>query len=285
MAGKTGTRRSTARPSSSTSPPKRAGASAVRSVKAPTSRTRTQSVPRNPPARRLRRGAGSAGAGLAKAVGAGARAVGRSRELEHGHRRDGLALGYVALAVVIAAGVWMRAGGPVGTIVNTGVRTVVGSAAWLLPVLLVGIAVTLMRTDPTPDARPRHVVGGVLLALSVLGLWHLAGGAPTDLDGVQHAGGAIGYAAGGPLSTGVTAWLAAPLLVLLGLFGLLVLTATTVRQVPERARALLSRAWPQPHVPAHDEPEPSDEPEDQPTEKLRKPARRRQAAAAEPAEA
>jgi S-DNA-T family DNA segregation ATPase FtsK/SpoIIIE len=211
--------------------------------------------------------------------------VGRSRELEHGHRRDGLALGYIALAVVIAAGVWMRAGGPVGTIVNSGVRAVVGSAAWLLPLLLVGVAVTLMRTDPTPDARPRHVVGGVLLGLSVLGLWHLAGGSPTDLDGVQHAGGGIGYAAGGPLSTGVTAWLAAPLLVLLGLFGLLVLTATTVRQLPERVRALLHRAAPQQQVPAYDEPEPSDELEDQPTEKLRKPARRRQAAAAEPAEA
>jgi len=211
--------------------------------------------------------------------------VGRSRELEHGHRRDGLALGYIALAVVIAAGVWMRAGGPVGTIVNSGVRAVVGSAAWLLPLLLVGVAVTLMRTDPTPDARPRHVVGGVLLGLSVLGLWHLAGGSPTDLDGVQHAGGGIGYAAGGPLSTGVTAWLAAPLLVLLGLFGLLVLTATTVRQLPDRVRALLHRAAPQQQVPAYDEPEPSDELEDQPTEKLRKPARRRQAAAAEPAEA
>jgi len=211
--------------------------------------------------------------------------VGRSRELEHGHRRDGLALGYIALAVVIAAGVWMRAGGPVGTIVNSGVRAVVGSAAWLMPLLLVGVAVTLMQTDPTPDARPRHVVGGVLLGLSVLGLWHLAGGSPTDLDGVQHAGGGIGYAAGGPLSTGVTAWLAAPLLVLLGLFGLLVLTATTVRQLPERVRALLHRAAPQQQVPAYDEPEPSDELEDQPTEKLRKPARRRQAAAAEPAEA
>ena len=211
--------------------------------------------------------------------------MGRSRELEHGHRRDGLALGYIALAVVIAAGVWMRAGGPVGTIVNSGVRAVVGSAAWLLPLLLVGVAVTLMRTDPTPDARPRHVVGGVLLGLSVLGLWHLAGGSPIDLDGVQHAGGGIGYAAGGPLSTGVTAWLAAPLLVLLGLFGLLVLTATTVRQLPERVRALLHRAAPQQQVPAYDEPEPSDELEDQPTEKLRKPARRRQAAAAEPAEA
>ena len=233
----------------------------------------------------MRRGTGKVFAGLARAVGAGARAVGRSRELEHGHRRDGLALGYIALAVVIAAGVWMRAGGPVGTIVNSGARAVVGSAAWLLPLLLVAVAVTLMRTDPTPDARPRHVVGGVLLGLSVLGLWHLAGGSPTDLDGVQHAGGGIGYAAGGPLSTGVTAWLAAPLLVLLGLFGLLVLTATTVRQLPERVRALLHRAAPQQQVPAYDEPEPSDELEDQPTEKLRKPARRRQAAAAEPAEA
>jgi len=222
---------------------------------------------------------GAAFSVFAKAAGAGARAVGRSRKLEHGHRRDGLGLGFIALAVVIAAGVWLRAGGPVGTVVNTGVRTVVGSAAWLLPLLLIGVAGTLMRTDPVPESRPRLVVGGALLGISVLGVWHLAAGSPDDLDGMQRAGGGLGYLAAGPLTTGVTIWLAFPLLVLLGAFGLLVLTATTVREVPGKVRILLHRGGAKEGVA-----EVSEERDEVPTEKLRKPARRRQGAAAAPAE-
>jgi len=279
MAGKTGTRGSTARPSSNRSAPKRGGASAARSAKPPSSRTRTQTIPRTPPARRARGGVGATFSVVAKAAGAGARAVGRSRELEHGHRRDGLGLGFIALAVVIAAGVWMQAGGPVGAVVNTGVRTVVGSAAWLLPLLLIGVAVTLMRTDPVPGSRPRLVVGGVLLGISVLGVWHLVAGSPTHLDGMQHAGGGLGYLAAGPLATGVTVWLAFPLLVLLGAFGLLVLTATTVREVPGKVRTLLHRGVAEQPIP-----EIPEERDEVPTEKLRKPARRRQGAAAAPAE-
>ncbi len=264
-------------------PAQRAPASTARTTKG----SRTYSTPRQPPSRPVRQGLGAAFSGLVKAVGAGARAVGRTRELEHGHRRDGVALGLVAVAVVIAAGVWMQAGGPVGAVVNTGVRTVVGSAAWVLPVLIFAVAVTLMRTDPVPESRPRLVVGSLLLGVSALGVWHLAGGSPTEVAGMRRAGGGIGYAAAGPLTTGLTVWLAAPLLVLLGIFGVLVLTATTVREVPHRLRSLLphgaqdhpedgtSEQWPVEETPA--------EPAELPTEKLRKPARRRQAAAAEPA--
>ena len=216
-------------------------------------------------------------AGVAKATGAGVRTLGRSRELEHGHRRDGLGLVLLVLAAVIAAGVWLQAGGPVGSVVNTGVRTIVGSAGWILPLLLVGIAITLMRTDPAPSARPRLVVGGALLGLSVLGIWHLASGLPTDLDGMHSAGGALGYLAAGPLTSGVTVWLAAPFLGLLGLFGLLILTATTIRQVPGRVRALLRR-----DSSAEESLDLAGEQQtEQPTEKLRKPSRRRQAVAAE----
>ncbi|MGB8201566.1 MAG: cell division protein FtsK, partial [Pseudonocardiaceae bacterium] len=73
--------------------------------------TPRRSVPRRGPNRILGRGLVGAWSLLARGVGRLARAVGRTRELEPEHRRDGLALGLVALAVVAAAAVWCAAGG------------------------------------------------------------------------------------------------------------------------------------------------------------------------------
>src|SRR6266566_2444122 len=46
---------------------------------------------------------------LARGVGSLTRAIGRTKELDPAHRRDGVALVLVALAVVSAAGVWFLA--------------------------------------------------------------------------------------------------------------------------------------------------------------------------------
>ncbi|MDQ3600946.1 MAG: cell division protein FtsK, partial [Actinomycetota bacterium] len=80
----------------------------------------------------LGRGLGVAGGLLARGVASLARSVGRTRELDPAHRRDGVALVLIAVAVVAAAGVWWNAGGPVGTGVERGLRAVIGSAAVLL---------------------------------------------------------------------------------------------------------------------------------------------------------
>ncbi|MET0698888.1 MAG: DNA translocase FtsK, partial [Mycobacterium sp.] len=45
---------------------------------------------------------------------------------------------------------------------------------------------------------------------------------------------------GGPLSDGLSVWIAAPLLFIAVLFGLLLLTGTTIREVPENLRAMFS---------------------------------------------
>ena len=109
----------------------------------------------------------------------------------------------------------------------------IGSAVLLLPVVLVAIAVVLMRTEPDPDARPRLILGAAMIALPALGLWHLWSGSPDDPAGRQHAAGFIGFAIGGPLSEGLTPWIAAPLLFIGVLFGLLLITGTTIREVPD----------------------------------------------------
>ncbi|WP_203799949.1 FtsK/SpoIIIE family DNA translocase [Mycobacterium heckeshornense] len=181
---------------------------------------------------------------VARTAGAAARSVGRARDIEPGHRRDGIALMLLGVAVVIAASSWFDAARPVGAWVDAVLRMFVGSAAAVLPVVLTAAAVTLMRTEPNPDARPRLILGAALVGLSVLGLWHLWAGSPQGPGARRHAAGFIGFAIGGPLSEGVTAWIAAPLLFIGALFGLLLLTGTTIREVPEALRAMLgTRAW------------------------------------------
>ncbi len=107
-----------------------------------------------------------------------------------------------------------------------------------MPLLIVTVAVLLMRTEPDPETRPRLVLGAGMVALPVLGLWHLWAGSPDTPDGRRHAGGFLGFAIAGPLSDGLTVWISAPLLFIGSLFGLLLLTGTTIRELPATARSL-----------------------------------------------
>ncbi|WP_051124733.1 DNA translocase FtsK [Amycolatopsis benzoatilytica] len=217
----------------------------------------------------------------AKGLGSLARTVGRTRELEAEHRRDGLALGLIALAIVAAVGVWWRAAGPIGTGVEIAARTVFGAGSVTLPLVLVVVAVALMRSEPRPEVRPRMVVGTVLVVLAVLGMLHIFTALPDTNDGRMYAGGIIGAFSGGLLTAGVTTWVAVPLLILALLFGILVFTGTPVRDIPHRLRT-----W---GLDEHElaeyegdgeeaglEPDPVPEAEPKPV-RLRKPSRRRQA--------
>ena len=173
---------------------------------------------------------------VAKGTGSTARSVGRARDIDPGHRRDGIALALLGLAVVVAASSWFDAARPVGAWVDSVLRIFIGSAVVVLPLVTAAIALLLMRTEPNPDARPRLVLGAAMVALPVLGLWHLWAGSPDSPAGRAHAAGFIGFAIGGPLSEGLTAWICAPLLFIGALFGLLLLTGTTIREVPDTLR-------------------------------------------------
>lgn len=177
---------------------------------------------------------------LAKGAGSTARSVGRARDIEPGHRRDGLALALLGLAVVVAASSWFDAARPVGQWIDTAIRTVIGGPVVLVPIVLAVVAVVLMRTGPDPESRPRMILGSVMIVLPALGLWHLWSGSPADPTARQHAAGFVGFAIGGPLADGLTAWIAAPLLFMGVLFGLLLVTGTTIREVPSTLRSMFS---------------------------------------------
>jgi DNA segregation ATPase FtsK/SpoIIIE, S-DNA-T family len=182
---------------------------------------------------------------LAVVVGGLARAVGRNaataRDLEPEHRRDGAALLVIVLGAVAAIAAWAHGAGPVGRALTTLFRILIGNAAIVLPILLVGVGVHMLRQAPHPESRGRILVGSVALGLAVLGLLDLWADSPTSAHGRSHAGGLIGAGVAAPLRQGLSAVIAVPLLFVLGVFGVLVVTATPISQLTQHVRALFGR--------------------------------------------
>ncbi len=183
--------------------------------------------------------------GLAHATGAVARKVGDTgRDLEPEHRRDGLGLLFVALAVVVAAREWWGMPGPVGTVVHAVVAGTFGRVGYAVPLVLLAVGIHLLRAPKEESNSSRLLVGTAALAFSACGLAHVAADIPTPpegADGMRAAGGIIGFLASSPLEAAVSVYGTVPLLLLLGLFGILVVTATPLHQVPERLSAALAR--------------------------------------------
>ncbi|MCK0440426.1 DNA translocase FtsK [Gordonia alkaliphila] len=146
-------------------------------------------------------------------------------------RRDGAGLALTLLAALVIAGVWFGVPEAVGAFVDALVRYGIGSLAYLLPVVLLVIAVTVMRHGPNPARRLRNVGGGVLLGMSALGLTHLVLGAPTESPARSEAAGFLGFALGSPLTQAITVWLSVPIMVLCGFAGLVVLSGYSVREL------------------------------------------------------
>ncbi|WP_328620160.1 FtsK/SpoIIIE family DNA translocase [Streptomyces sp. NBC_00354] len=180
--------------------------------------------------------------GCAHAVGAVFRGIGQgAKNLDPAHRKDGVALLLLALALIVAAGTWSNLSGPVGDLVTMLITGLFGRLDLLVPILLGVMAVRFIRHPEQPDANGRIGVGLSALVIGVLGLVHIACGAPGRDEGttaMQNAGGLIGWGASKPLIFTMGAPLAVPMLVLLTIFGLLVVTATPVNAIPQRLRRL-----------------------------------------------
>ncbi|ARZ67510.1 cell division protein FtsK [Streptomyces albireticuli] len=219
-------------------PAKPAGRAPAR--KAPAKKAAARPAPRRAPA--APGGVRRVGRGVAHGVGAVFRGVGRgAKNLDPAHRKDGLALLLLGVALVVAAGTWSSLEGPVGELVTMLVTGAFGRLDLVVPILLGVIALRLFRHPERPEANGRIVIGLSALVVGVLGQVHVACGSPSRDAGtqaLQDAGGMIGWAAASPLIMTVGRVLAVPLLVLLTIFGLLVVTATPVNAIPRRLRHL-----------------------------------------------
>ncbi|SLM99683.1 Cell division protein FtsK [Brevibacterium yomogidense] len=152
-------------------------------------------------------------------------------------RRDGTGFALVALAILIAAFEWWHIPGAFGDGVRSVVEGTFGRVALALPIILVGYAIRLFLRGDDTRGNNRILIGVIALIVAAAGLAHVAAGNPSFVntrEAMANGGGAVGYIISSPLIAATTVYVTVPLLVLLGLFSLLVLTATPVREIPSR---------------------------------------------------
>jgi S-DNA-T family DNA segregation ATPase FtsK/SpoIIIE len=186
--------------------------------------------------------------GIAHAVGAVARSIGQSaRDLDPEHRRDGVGLFLFGLAMVVAAAVWWQLPGGVMDFARSLTSGAVGKVGWFVPLFLVYAGWRTLRDPERNGPAGRQVIGWAAFTLGLLGIVHIANGNPQpvlgDATNLQEAGGAVGYVTSSLLLDLMqTPYVVVPLLALLAIFGVLIITATPVYQIPARLAALRDKA-------------------------------------------
>ncbi|MEI7561443.1 MAG: DNA translocase FtsK 4TM domain-containing protein [Actinomycetes bacterium] len=184
-------------------------------------------------ARALFKAIGSLWRLLAKALGSATRFVFRgAQELDPTHQRDGIAFFLFILALIAAAGTWFGLSNFVGHATYSFLYGGFGRLALLIPVILVYFAFRLFKAPDEGGDTGRITIGTLLLVISSTALLHLLNGSVgTGATAMRHGGGWIGYGVSKPLVALVTTILAAPILLIIFLFGALVITKTPVSKL------------------------------------------------------
>jgi S-DNA-T family DNA segregation ATPase FtsK/SpoIIIE len=183
--------------------------------------------------------------GLAHLAGGAARGIGRgAKELDPTLRRDGLGLSLIAVAIILIAGTWFGVDGWFISWTSMLSTSFFGALAWVSPLLFLALAWRFLRHPDQNGATGRLAIGCTAIVVSVLGLWHLAQGATTPSNGAEamnSAGGTMGWIVTAPVVAALGSIVSGFLLVLLGFFGYLVLTKTTIARLREIAVAAFNR--------------------------------------------
>ncbi|MCC6494841.1 MAG: DNA translocase FtsK 4TM domain-containing protein, partial [Propionibacteriaceae bacterium] len=182
--------------------------------------------------------------GLATLVGSSARAIGHSaRDLPVEQRHDGSGLVLLLAGLLVAAEFWIGLPGTAGNWVKIGVTTVVGSFAYMIPVLCFGMSWRTLRHPDRHGTAGRQVVGWTAAMFGILGLIHIAKGLPRGSQPalVREAGGFLGFISSSLTVDLLTVWLAVPVLALLTAFGVLVIAGIPMSELGKRLGALRER--------------------------------------------
>ena len=181
--------------------------------------------------------------GIAHLLGSMVRGIGHgARDLDPEHRRDGAGLFLIGLAVVVAAAIWWDLPGAVGNGIRTVVGGSVGMLGWAVPLMLLFIAMRTLRHPDRNGPAGRQVIGWTAVCPRRTRPGpHRQRSAPSEQPGRRHRcrtpAARSGTSSPSLLSDLLTQYVAAPLLVLLSIFGALVVTGTPVYAIPLRFRA------------------------------------------------
>ena len=168
-----------------------------------------------------------------------------AKELDPAHRRDGIGLLLIVLALVSVTGVWMHLDNILGNSIYSFLAGAFGRLAIITPIFLIYMGFRMLRTPNESAVTGRVTIGLVITLISVSGLIHIIAGSPTFSDGatdMRSGGGWLGYAISTPLVALLTYWIATPILLLIICFGILVTTATPFSEVVNRVRELFNGA-------------------------------------------
>lgn len=150
-----------------------------------------------------------------------------------GLKRDAIAFGFLALAIIVALREWFNLSGLLGGAIHHVTSGAVGLLSILVPVLLLFISVQFFRASP-PATNRRIALGLFLMILSISGILQLAGDPASPIENfveIEGAGGLVGWAIGAALKTLLSAYGAYAVLGLLLIFALLYITNTTVHDI------------------------------------------------------
>jgi S-DNA-T family DNA segregation ATPase FtsK/SpoIIIE len=159
-------------------------------------------------------------------------------------RRDGLGLSLIAAAIILIAATWFGVDGWFISWTSMLATSFFGLLAWVAPLLLLALAWRFLRHPDQNGATGRLAIGITAIVVSVLGIWHLAQGAPTPSSGAEamnNAGGTMGWIVTAPVVAALGSIVSGFLLVLLGFFGFLVLTKTSIARLREITAAGFAR--------------------------------------------
>ncbi|GAA1171451.1 FtsK/SpoIIIE family DNA translocase [Nesterenkonia xinjiangensis] len=177
---------------------------------------------------------------FATPVASAIRGMGRQVKVHPEDRRDGAALVFILLALVTAVVDWwgVRQHDHWSiAVVHNGTAGTFGWASALLPVVLLITAVRYIRHPQEHEGNGRVAIGLTLILCSAAGLAHLAHGMPAlnaAFESMLASGGIIGYLATVPLASLITPYPVWAILSLVLLAGILVLTDTPLRRIPQR---------------------------------------------------
>ncbi|MEY4173098.1 MAG: hypothetical protein RI900_263 [Actinomycetota bacterium] len=129
------------------------------------------------------------------------RASAELRDAVKGRDHEFRGIAFIAVGVLLGLGIYLDLAGPFGRGVETVVGWFAGVGRFLVPLVMVGIGVAMVRKGQAAN-RTRLIVGCSVASLAVLGLLHVVRG-PHELmggfDTMGRAGGWMGALVGEPL--------------------------------------------------------------------------------------
>ncbi|MGJ9405542.1 DNA translocase FtsK 4TM domain-containing protein [Nesterenkonia aurantiaca] len=236
-----------------TSPARAASTKGSKTSKSASGRATTSKNSSNPPAEAPRGNLlASAARGfwlaLATPVASAVRGIGRQVKVHPDDRRDGAGLVFFLLALLTAVVDWWGARALdhwALNLVHTSTAGTFGWASVILPLILFIAAVRYFRAPQDHSSNARIAAGSAIILVASAGVVHLANGLPSineaftvgedgSFTALLNSGGVIGYLVSVPLASLVTVYPVWALLILALLSGLLVLTDTPLRRLPDR---------------------------------------------------